>query len=113
MRVPITDLGGSLNQGRAPSELGPNEYTAISGFYQFGSKLRRRGGMRRLTTAAMFERITGLVSYKPEVLPPGGVDMIPRRLLYLADPESGRLHHPDVDATVGAVAVQEHLLRDS
>jgi hypothetical protein len=75
-RVPITDLGGSLNQGRPPSELAPNEYTALSNFYQFGSKLRRRGGMRRLTTAAFTERITGLVSYRPDVPPPGGVDMI-------------------------------------
>lgn len=75
-RIPVTDLGGSLNQGRAPSELDPNEYASISNFYQFGSKLRRRGGMRRLTTSPFTERITGLVSYRPEVLPPGGVDMI-------------------------------------
>lgn len=75
-RVPITDMGGSLNQGVAPSELAPNEWALLANFYQFGAKLRRRGGMRRLTTSAMSERITGLVSYKPEVLPPGGVDMM-------------------------------------
>lgn len=75
-RIPMTDLGGSLNEGRAPSELDLNEYADLENFYQFGSKLRRRGGMRRLTTSAFSERITGLVSYKPEVLPPGGVDMI-------------------------------------
>lgn len=75
-RLPTTDLGGSLNQGRAPSELGGNEFTELENFYQFGSKLRRRGGMRRLTSAAFFERITGLASYRPEVTPPGGVDMM-------------------------------------
>lgn len=75
-RVPVTDLGGSLNQGRAPSELAPNEYADIANWYQFGAKIRRRGGMRRLTTDPFTERITGLVSYKPETLPPGGVDMI-------------------------------------
>lgn len=75
-RLPITDLGGSLNQGRAPSELAPNEYAALSNFYQFGSKLRRRGGMRRLTASPFSERITGMVSYKPVILPPGGIDMM-------------------------------------
>lgn len=75
-RVPITNLGGSLNEGRAPSELEPGEYAAISNFYQFGSKLRRRGGMRRLTDSPFTSAITGLVFYAPEILPPGGVDMI-------------------------------------
>jgi hypothetical protein len=75
-RVPIQDLGGSLNQGTAPSEIAPNEYASIANFYQFGAKLRRRGGMRRLTDTAFQECITGLVSYKPEALPPGGVDMM-------------------------------------
>lgn len=75
-RIPVTDVGGSLNQGRAPSELGANEYAALANWYQFGAKLRRRGGMRRLTTDPFQERVTGLVSYKPDVLPSGGVDMI-------------------------------------
>lgn len=75
-RIPITDLGGSLNQGKAPSELLPGEFTVLKNFYQFGSKLRRRGGMRRVTDSAFTERITGLVSYRPEILPPGGVDMM-------------------------------------
>lgn len=75
-RLPITDLGGSLNQGRPPSELALNEYTAIQNFYQFGSKLRRVGGMRRLTTSPFAERITGLASYRPTVPPSGGVDMV-------------------------------------
>lgn len=76
-RIPVTDLGGSLNQGRSPSELEPNEYAALANFYQFGGKLRRRGGMRRLTTSPFSDgRITGLVYYAPETPPPGGVDMI-------------------------------------
>lgn len=76
-RIPILDLGGSLNQGRAPSELAPNEYAAIQNFYQFGSKLRRRGGMRRLTTSAFSDgRVLGLVYYDPAAEPPGGIDMI-------------------------------------
>jgi hypothetical protein len=75
-RIPVTDLGGSLNEGKAPSELDPNEFAVLSNFYQFGAKLRRRGGMRRLTSAPFTERITGLTSYRPQVEPPGGVDMI-------------------------------------
>lgn len=75
-RIPISDVGGSLNQGKAASELAPNEYAEIQNFYQFGAKLRRRGGMRRLTTTAFSQPITGLVSYRPEVVPVGGVDMI-------------------------------------
>lgn len=77
-RLPITDLGGTLNQGRAPSEIGLNEFAALSNFYQFGGKLRRRGGMRKLTNTAFASRITGLLPYRPEAafLPPGGVDMV-------------------------------------
>lgn len=75
-RIAITDLGGSLNQGRPVAELAPNEFTDLRNFYQFGGRLRRRGGMRRITSAAFSERITGLVSYKPTVLPPGGIDMV-------------------------------------
>lgn len=78
-RITVTDLGGSLNQGRAPSELDPNEYSLLRNFYQFGSKLRRRGGMRRKTAAGLTafpEQINGMASYKPETLPPGGTDMI-------------------------------------
>jgi hypothetical protein len=75
-RIQTTNLGGSLNQGRAPSELDPSEYSALSNFYQFGAKLRRRGGARRLTTSAFSERITGLASYRPDTPLVGGADMI-------------------------------------
>lgn len=76
-RIPITNLGGSLNQGKAPSELDINEYAVIENWYQFGSKLRRRGGMRRLTTSPFSDgRITGLAFYAPTIEPPGGVDMV-------------------------------------
>lgn len=75
-RVNISDLGGSLNQGRAATDLAPNEWTTLENFYQFGSKLRRRGGMRRLTTAAFAERLTGLVSYRPGASAVGSIHMI-------------------------------------
>lgn len=76
-RVPITDLGGSLNQGRAPSEIAPGEYAVLKNFYQHGSKLRRRGGIRHPSESAFSDgAIYGMLAYKPEVLPPGGVDMI-------------------------------------
>lgn len=75
-RITIPDLGGSLNQGRPVTELALNEFTDLRNFYQFGGRLRRRGGMRRVTSAAYAERVTGLVSYRPPVLPLGGIDMV-------------------------------------
>ncbi len=75
-RLEFVDLGGSINQGRAPSKIGINEYTELENFYQFGGKLRRRGGMPRITINPFDERITGMKSYRPETEPPGGVDMI-------------------------------------
>lgn len=87
-RLEFVDLGGSVNQGRAPSKIGINEYTELENFYQFGGKLRRRGGMRRITSSPFTERITGLKSYRPETEPPGGVDMIvagPTRFGLLVD----------------------------
>lgn len=75
-RLEFVDLGGSINQGRAASKIGINEYTELENFYQFGGKLRRRGGMHRITADPFDERITGLATYRPETEPPGGVDMI-------------------------------------
>lgn len=75
-RVTVSNLGGSLNQGKAPSDIDDSEYTVIENFFQYGAKLRRRGGMRRLTSTAASERITGMLAYRPDVLPPGGIDMI-------------------------------------
>lgn len=75
-RIPISDLGGSLNQGRAATDLAPNEYTRLENFYQFGSKLRRRGGMRRLNSTAFAERITGIVSYRPSASTVGNIDVV-------------------------------------
>lgn len=87
-RLEFVDLGGSLNQGRAPSKIGINEFTELVNWYQFGGKLRRRGGMRRVTTLPFDEEITGLKSYRPTVEPSGGVDMIiagPTRFGLLVD----------------------------
>lgn len=65
-RVTISDLGGSLNQGRAPAFIGENEYTQLSNFYQFGGKLRRRGGMRKINNARYSEGVTGVTVYRPD-----------------------------------------------
>ncbi len=75
-RLAITDLSGSLNQGVAPSEIASNEFTAIENWYQFGSRLRRRGGMRRLTSDPFDEAITGILYYAPESEPINGVDVM-------------------------------------
>lgn len=75
-RLTITDLGGSVVQGRPVAELDKSEWSELRNFYQFGGRLRRRGGIRRLTTSPFDEPITGLASYKPEILPPGGIDMV-------------------------------------
>lgn len=81
-RITITDLGGSLNQGKAPSALDENEYTSLQNFYQFGNKLIRRGGMRFLNSsdmsaasAGISTRLTGIFSYRPSVSVTGGLDV--------------------------------------
>jgi len=77
-RIPITDLKGSLNQGRAPSDLGPSDFTRLRNWYQYGGKLYRRGGMRRLTTAPFSERLTGLLSFRAGVMVyPPSPDSVP------------------------------------
>ena len=83
-RITQLDLGGSVNQGRAPSALGENEYTRLENFYQFGSKLIRRGGTRRLNSAAFAETITGLLTYRPDAAVAGGLDLAPGALTQFA-----------------------------
>jgi hypothetical protein len=63
-RIAITRLDGGLNQGRAASDLDPNEFTNLKNWYIHAGKLHRRGGMRRLTTDPWEERITGIVSFR-------------------------------------------------
>lgn len=66
-RIPFLDLGGGINQGRPPSEMGDNEFAELVNFYPFSTKLRRRGGCRKLNTAGAYaERLTSLFPYRPE-----------------------------------------------
>lgn len=44
------DLGGGVNEGQPWASVNPNESTVLENFYPFGRKLRRRGGVRLLTT---------------------------------------------------------------
>lgn len=65
--VPYADLGGGLNQGKPASEVKDNEQTVLSNWYPFSTKLKRRGGHRKLnTTAAYAEQLTGIFPYRPE-----------------------------------------------
>ncbi len=44
------DLGGGVNEGQPWASVNPNEATVLENFYPFGRKLRRRGGVRLITT---------------------------------------------------------------
>jgi hypothetical protein len=66
-RIPYLDLGGGLNQGKPGSTINDNEMTALSNFYPFSTKLKRRGGHKKLnTTAAYTEQLTGIFPYRPD-----------------------------------------------
>jgi hypothetical protein len=64
-RFTFADLGGGLNQGQPPGSIKDNEFVRLRNFYPFSTKLRRRGGMRVLNSAAYAERITGIFPYRP------------------------------------------------
>lgn len=49
------DLGGGLNQGAAPSAIDPREMQELQNWYPYASRLRRRGGVRRLTTTSAWD----------------------------------------------------------
>lgn len=61
----MADLGGGLNQGQPPASIKDNEFVRLRNFYPFSTKLRRRGGMRRLNLSAHSERFTGITSFRP------------------------------------------------
>lgn len=44
------DLGGGLNADSAPSAIDRSEMQELKNWYPYGTRLRRRGGVRRLTT---------------------------------------------------------------
>lgn len=57
------DVGGSLNDGQPGTAIAVNEWQQLWNFYQFGTKLVRRGGMERETgvnEAPATENLTGL-----------------------------------------------------
>lgn len=49
------DLGGGLNEGQSWAAINENEATVLENFYPFGRKLRRRGGIRLITTAGNWD----------------------------------------------------------
>jgi len=49
------DLGGGVNEGQPWAGINTNESTVLENFYPFGRKLRRRGGIRKITTVANWD----------------------------------------------------------
>jgi hypothetical protein len=102
-RIPYTDLGGGLNQGKPASTIKDSEQIALSNFYPFSTKLKRRGGHRKLnTTAAYTEQLTGIFPYRPE----GSTEVttIVGGLTTLAKAEGTEIEAipPAVDFTIGS-----------
>ena len=64
-RFIYNDIGGGLNQGQPPQTLADREWVSHVNFYPRGTKLRRRGGLRRMVTSAHSERLTGVLAYRP------------------------------------------------
>lgn len=60
-----SDLGGGLNRGAAPSAIERREMQELRNWYPYSTRLRRRGGTRRLTsTAAWGVNITSMFPLK-------------------------------------------------
>lgn len=64
-RFIYNDVGGGLNQGQPPQTIQDREWIECKNFYPFATKLRRRGGLRRLVSAAHSEQITGVLAFRP------------------------------------------------
>lgn len=64
-RFIYNDIGGGLNQGQPPQTIQDREWVTLKNMYPFATKLRRRGGLRRLNDAAYVERITGVLAFRP------------------------------------------------
>ena len=64
-RFIYNDIGGGLNQGQPPQTIEDREWVVCQNFYPFATKLRRRGGLRRLVTTPYAERITGVLAFRP------------------------------------------------
>src|SRR3989304_6242062 len=64
-RFIYNDSGGGLNPGQPPQTIEDREWVVCQNFYPFATKLRRRGGLRRLVTTPYAERITGVLAFRP------------------------------------------------
>ena len=64
-RFVYNDIGGGLNQGQPPQTIQDREWIECKNFFPFATKLRRRGGLRRLNDAAYSERLTGVLAFRP------------------------------------------------
>src|SRR5687767_1921062 len=58
--VDYADLGGGRNAGAAPTQIPTRQMVELSNFYPYGSRLRRRGGVRNLTAATWSNAIYGM-----------------------------------------------------
>ena len=59
------DLGGGVNLGAAPAQIPSKQMAALENWYPYNTRLRRRGGVRRLTTgSAWSQNITGMFPLK-------------------------------------------------
>src|SRR5512146_1641432 len=63
-RFIYNDVGGGLNQGQPAQTIEDREWVEVVNWYPFATKLRRRGGLRRLASAYS-ERLTGALAYRP------------------------------------------------
>lgn len=57
------DVGGGINTGASPASLQPREMSDLRNFYPWQTRLRRRGGTRRLTNSAYGQQITSMFPY--------------------------------------------------
>ena len=64
-RFIYNDIGGGLNQGQPPQTIQDREFIELKNFYPFGTKLRRRGGLHRLSDSPYSEQITGVLAFRP------------------------------------------------
>ncbi|HUW56739.1 MAG TPA: hypothetical protein VMZ92_08895 [Planctomycetota bacterium] len=64
--VQIEDLGGGLNEG-APASLEDRQWSNLSNFHPFGSRIERRGGLTAITTTPYSTDLTSLFAYKRAV----------------------------------------------
>lgn len=64
--IELASLGGGLNEGLPAAAIEDSEFAALENFYPFGTKLIRRGGLRRLT-ASPHGMLTSLFAFKQTI----------------------------------------------